>query len=267
VAWMKTSTSRADLTIHQEHAITGLTKGSNQIAANYRCDAESRRIFSEYWPEKNLSYARRCDIMNRITTYKNASIAAYCVAALNIIPVVLTYILVYFLDSSSATSNIGAFGTQALYVLFILSSIASPILTLLVVRMLPCNQVARFCGYGAQVISLVAFVAYYTLASTSVPVINVLLLVGSVANLIWVASASWQAKGAVMIVGLLLVFLDVITSVISTGTFISFMVILINGVWFFLVARLLRKISNVPPLLDEVDAPADADDSTTEVTI
>lgn len=209
--------------------------------------------------------------ITRITTYKNASIAAYCVAALNIIPVVLTFILVYFLNSSSASSGIGAFGAQALYVFFILSSIASPILTLLVVRMLPCNQIARFCGYGAQVISLVSFIAYYAFANTNVPVINnfinVLLLIGSLASLIWVALASWQSKGAVMIVGLLLVFLNVITSVISLGTLISFIVILINGVWFYLVGRLFGKISNVPPLLDEVDAPADTDDSPSEVTL
>src|SRR5579863_8328679 len=116
-------------------------------------------------PSLCKEFARSCDTMdtlNRITTYKNASIAAYCVAALNIIPVVLTLILANFLNSTSAKTGLGAFGTQSLNVLAIISGIASPILTLLVVRMLPCNTVARFCGYGAQAISLVSFIVLYT---------------------------------------------------------------------------------------------------------
>src|SRR5579863_7799110 len=116
-------------------------------------------------------FARSCDTMdtlNRITTYKNASIAAYCVAALNIIPVLLIFIFGYFLSSSSAMSSIGS-GT--LSVLVILLSTVAPILTLIVVRMLPCNQVARICGYGAQVIFFVSIVTYYAFASTNVPII------------------------------------------------------------------------------------------------
>ena len=207
------------------------------------------------------------DTLNRITTYKNASIAAYCVAALNIIPVVLTLVLANFINSTSATTGVGAFGTQTLNIFAIVSGIASPILTLLVVRMLPCNPVARYCGYGAQVISLVSFIVLYTLANTNVPILDYLLLVGSLANLIWIGLASWQSKGAVMIVGLFLVFLNVISSVIDLGAVVILVIYLLNGVWFFFVARLLGKISNVPPLLDEADAPADTDDSPSEVTL
>jgi hypothetical protein len=160
------------------------------------------------------------------------------------------HLITYFIPSlRDATTSSSVTITELLTIL----GVAEHLLLFPAVDALPAPRWAKAAGYGWLVIDMateimglggVAKVTYLSLRYG-----------GHISAAIWIASASWQEKGAMRIVGFLLA-LDLV--VFSFITFIPFsFVILIPSLillplWVALVGRLIARGSEQQQVLGEV---------------
>ena len=160
--------------------------------------------------------------------------AAYAAAILFAIHLV-TYFIAPLRDATTTSSPIVA-------ELLALLAVAEHLLVFPVVEALPAPRWARYAGYGWLVIDMTTDI----MQLNGVPNTTYLAMRygGHISAALWIASASWQIKGAIRITGLLLA-LDL--AVYSFIAFIPFtFVILIPSLvllplWLVLAGRFLAR--------------------------
>jgi hypothetical protein len=162
----------------------------------------------------------------------------------------LIHLITYFIPTlRDATTSSSVITTELLTIL----GVAEHLLLFPAVDALPAPRWAKAAGYGWLVIDMateimglggVAKITYLSLRYG-----------GHISAAIWIASASWQEKGALRIVGYLLA-LDLV--VFSFMTFVPFsFVILIPSLvllplWVALVGRLIARGGEQKQMLDKV---------------
>ena len=173
--------------------------------------------------------------------------AAYAAAILFAIHLV-TYVIAPIRDATPSSSPIVA-------ELLALLGVAEHLLLFPVVAALPAPRWARAAGYGWLVLDSATDIMQL---NGAVKLTYLSLRYGAnVAAALWIASASWQAKGVIRIVGCY-VALDL--AVYSFIAFIPFtFVILLPSlvlfpVWFVLVGRLLARGGDYEKVPTESDA-------------
>ncbi len=174
--------------------------------------------------------------MNNTTSSQPTAViyAAYAAAILFAIHLV-TYFIAPLRDATTTSSPIVA-------ELLALLAVAEHLLVFPVVEALPAPRWARYAGYGWLVIDMTTDI----MQLNGVPNTTYLAMRygGHISAALWIASASWQIKGAIRITGLLLA-LDL--AVYSFIAFIPFtFVILIPSLvllplWLVLAGRFLAR--------------------------
>lgn len=168
---------------------------------------------------------------------------AYVAAALFTIHLI-TYLIPSIRDATTATSPLIA-------ELLALLGVAEHLLLFPVVAALPAPRWARAAGYGWLVLDMATDI----MQLNGTPQLTYLPLRygGHISAALWIASASWQTRGAIRVIGLLLAFDLVLYSFIAFIP-LTFIVLLPSLVllplWLVLVGRLIGAQQR---LQDEID--------------
>lgn len=168
---------------------------------------------------------------------------AYVAAALFTIHLI-TYLIPSIRDATTATSPLIA---EPLALL----GVAEHLLLFPVVAALPAPRWARAAGYGWLVLDMATDI----MQLNGTPQLTYLPLRygGHISAALWIASASWQTRGAIRVIGLLLAFDLVLYSFIAFIP-LTFIVLLPSLVllplWLVLVGRLIGAQQR---LQDEID--------------
>jgi len=177
--------------------------------------------------------------MTRIEPSQRTAIAAYGAALLFAIHLV-TYFIAPIRD---VTTNSSVIGAEALALL----AIAEHLILFPVIAALPAPKWARAAGYGWLVLDMATDIMQ--LNGVVKPTYLSLRYGANIAAALWIASASWQGKGAMRVIGVI-VALDL--AVYSFIAFIPFtFVILVPSLvllplWFVLVGRSLARKRELP---------------------
>jgi len=160
--------------------------------------------------------------------------AAYAAAILFAI-----HLVTYFIPAiRDATTTSSLFMAELLALL----SVAEHLLLFPVVAALPAPRWARYAGYGWLVIDMATDIMQLNGAPKSTYL--TLRYGGHISATLWIASASWQLKGVLRIIGWLLALDLVVYSFIAFIPF-TFVVLIPSLVllplWFVLAGRLLAR--------------------------
>ncbi len=172
--------------------------------------------------------------MNQTKLSQRTAVAAYGAAVLFAIHLV-TYFIPSIRDVTTSSSMIGA---EALALL----AVAEHLILLPVIAALPVPKWARAVGYGWLVLDIATDIMQL---NGVVKLTYLSLRYGAnIAAALWIASASWQTKGATRVIGVI-VALDL--AVYSFIAFIplTFLVLIpsliLLPLWFALIGRLLTQ--------------------------
>ncbi len=178
--------------------------------------------------------------MNETKRSGHTATAAYGAALLFAI-----HLVTYFIPSiRDVTTSSSVPGAEALALL----AVAEHLILFPVIAALPAPKWARAVGYGWLVLDIATDIMQL---NGVVKLTYLTLRYGAnVAAALWMASASWQGKGAIRVIGVI-VALDL--AVYSFITFIplTFLVLvpslILLSLWFFLVGRLIARGDGLKP--------------------
>lgn len=172
--------------------------------------------------------------MKRLNISQQTSMAAYGAAIL-----FASHLSTYFIAPvRDVTTSSSIFGAEALALL----AVAEHLILFPVIAILPASSWARAAGYGWLVLDIATDIMQL---NGVVKLTYLSLRYGAnIAAALWVVSASWQAKGAMRIIGII-VALDL--ALYSFIAFIPFTFLLLVPslillpLWFLLVGRTLTR--------------------------
>ncbi len=188
--------------------------------------------------------------MNTFQISRRTVTAAYGAAILFAIHLV-TYLITPIRDATTASSPVVA-------ELLALLGVTEHLLLFPVVAALPAPRWARSAGYGWLVIDMATDI----MQLNSVTRLTYLTLRygGHIAAALWIASASWETRGAMRIVGLL-VALDLVLYSFIAYIPLTFIVLLpsliLLPLWFVFVGRLLAH-----PIIQQQEQALDGEKQT-----
>jgi hypothetical protein len=180
--------------------------------------------------------------VNDLQPFKRTSLAAYGAAFLFAI-----HLVTYFIPAiRDVTTSSSVFGAEALALL----AVAEHLVLFPVVAILPAPPWARAVGYGWLILDIATDIMQLNGAPK---LIYLSLRYGAnVAASLWIASASWQGKGALRVIGII-VALDLVTYSFIAFIPFTFLLLLPSLVllplWFVLVGRFLAeqdRLSGLP---------------------
>jgi hypothetical protein len=172
-------------------------------------------------------------LMNELKSHQLARLA-YIVAALFTVHLI-TYLIPSTRDATPSSSAIVA-------VLVGILGVAEHLLLFPIVAALPAPRWARAAGYGWLVIDMATDIMQLNGIDKSIYLS--LRYGGHISAALWIASASWQARWALRVVGWLLALDLFIYSFIAFIPFtfvVLFPSLVLLPVWFVLVGRLLAR--------------------------
>ncbi len=172
--------------------------------------------------------------MDRNTLSQQTAKAAYGAALLFAL-----HLITYFIPSiRDVTTNSSAIGAEALALL----AIAEHLILFPVIARLPAPTWAQATGYGWLVLDMATDIMQ--LNSADKLTYLTLRYGANVAAAIWIASASWQEKGAIRVIGII-VALDLALYSFIAFIPLTFLVLIPSLVllplWLFLIGRLLAR--------------------------
>jgi hypothetical protein len=173
-------------------------------------------------------------VMNEIKSSQQAARASYGAAILFAIHLV-TYFIPSIRDVTTSSSVLGA---EALALL----AVAEHLILFPVIAALPAPKWARAVGYGWLVLDIATDIMQL---NGVVKLTYLSLRYGAnVAAALWIASASWQGKGAMRVIGVIVALDLTIYSFIAFIPFTFVMLIpsiVLLPLWFWLVGRSLAR--------------------------
>ncbi len=174
--------------------------------------------------------------MKSLNISKRTSMAAYGAAILFAIHL-LTYFIAPLRDVTTSSS---IFGAEALALL----AVAEHLILFPVIAALPTSPWARAAGYGWLVLDIATDIMQL---NGVVKLTYLSLRYGAnIAAALWIVSASWQAKGAMRIIGIIVAVDLALYSFIAFIPFTFLLLVpslILLPLWFLLVGRTFTRVS------------------------